>query len=96
MICSSYYISSLDQASRPFSEPFLVVGHTEGSIAPQLVANAVASGIKTVVMEREKAGVYRRPCQNDLLSGVLYFFVRSLPATLSRWQAVPFEKGSSL
>ena len=96
MMFSSYYVSSLNTLSGQSAEPFLVLGYTEGVMAHKLVADAVASGVRTVVMERDKAGVYRRPCQNELLSGVLYFFVRSLPATLSRWQAVPVEKSLSL
>ena len=96
MMFSSYYVSSLNTASGQTSEPFLVVGCAEGVMTHKLVADAVASGVRTVVMERDKAGAYRRPCQNELLNGVLYFFVRSLPATLSRWQAVPLEKNLSL
>lgn len=96
MLYSSYFVSALDVARRPFSEPFLVVGYEEAALAPQLIAAAVARGVRTIVMERGKAGVYQRPCQGALLEGVSYFFVRSLPETLNRWKATCLGPSTAL
>ncbi len=92
MIHSSYYISSMDAACRPFSEPFLVLGDHETVTPADLVAGAVADGVRTIVIERSRAGSYCRPFERELVGGVSYFFVRSLSATLSRWQAIPLVK----
>jgi len=89
MIHSSYYQSFLDSASRPFSEPVFVVGEHEVDLCGELVAGALAGGARTIVVERGRVASYCRPFEQDLADGVVYFFVRSLPNTLSRWRAAP-------
>ncbi len=91
MVSSSFYVSCSDTYSRLTSGPIFVLGSNEEPAAGVLITDALARGARVVVMEREKAGVYKSLCQANLREGVVYCFVRSLPATLSRWGALPLS-----
>jgi len=92
MINSSFYTPGRLIQFSASTEPLFVVGGADSLPAQQVIAGAVSRGARTVVMQWNAAGVIQVVSCNTLIEGVLYFFVRSVPESLSRWAAAPIDK----
>jgi hypothetical protein len=83
----SYYASSSNVAAILAGQAFYAIPEASGIGVGSVVMAAATKGVRVIVVER---GGHRGTgaSVSGFAEGVVYFFVKSLPATLARWQAV--------